>query len=54
MGPLISPEEEDGLSTHMQNLLGWYKVHIKKIRTSNRFHGGRLKGASLQKIPDTY
>jgi hypothetical protein len=28
-GPLISPEEEDGLSTHMQNLLGWYKVHIQ-------------------------
>jgi hypothetical protein len=33
-GPLISPEEEDGLSTNMRNLLGWYKVHIK-IRTSN-------------------
>jgi hypothetical protein len=33
-GPLISPEEEDGLSTNMQNLLGWYKVHIKE-RTSN-------------------
>jgi hypothetical protein len=28
-GPLISPEEEDGLSTHMQNLLSWYKVHIR-------------------------
>jgi hypothetical protein len=28
-GPLISPEEEDDLSTYMQNLLGWYKVHIK-------------------------
>jgi hypothetical protein len=28
-GPLISPEEEAGLSTHMRNLLSWYKVHIK-------------------------
>jgi hypothetical protein len=28
-GPLISSEEEDALSTHMRNLLGWYKVHIK-------------------------
>jgi hypothetical protein len=27
--PLIIPEEEDSLSTHMQNLLGWYKVHIQ-------------------------
>jgi hypothetical protein len=27
-GPLISLEEEDDLSTHMRNLLGWYKVHI--------------------------
>jgi hypothetical protein len=29
-GPLIKPEEERGLSTHMRNLLGWYKVHIQK------------------------
>jgi hypothetical protein len=29
-GPLISLVEEDDLSTHMQNLLNWYKVHIKK------------------------
>jgi hypothetical protein len=28
-GPLISPEEEDGLSKHMRNLLDWYKVHIQ-------------------------
>jgi hypothetical protein len=33
-GPLIKPEEERGLSTHMRTLLGWYKVHIQK-RTSN-------------------
>jgi hypothetical protein len=29
-GPLIKPEEEGGLSTNMQNLLGWYKAHIEK------------------------
>jgi hypothetical protein len=29
-GPLIKPEDERGLSTHMRNLLGWYKVHIQK------------------------
>jgi hypothetical protein len=29
-GPLIKPEEEGGLSTNMQNLLGWYKMHIEK------------------------
>jgi hypothetical protein len=29
-GPLINPKEEGGLSTNMQNLLGWYKMHIKK------------------------
>jgi hypothetical protein len=29
-GPLINPEEEDDLSTNMRNLLGWYKMHIKK------------------------
>jgi hypothetical protein len=28
-GPLISHAAEDGLSTHMQNLLGWFKVHIQ-------------------------
>jgi hypothetical protein len=32
-GPLINHEEEGGLSTNMRNLLGWYKIHIK--RTSN-------------------
>jgi hypothetical protein len=29
-GPLIKPEEERGLSTNKQNLLGWYKAHIQK------------------------
>jgi hypothetical protein len=29
-GPLISPEAEAGVSTNMQNLLNWYKLHIKK------------------------
>jgi hypothetical protein len=33
-GPLINPKEEGGLSTNMQNLLCWYKMHIKE-RTSN-------------------
>jgi hypothetical protein len=28
--PLIKPEEEGGLSTHMQNLLGWYKAYTEK------------------------
>jgi hypothetical protein len=28
--PLIKPKEEGGLSTNMQNLLGWYKTHIEK------------------------
>jgi hypothetical protein len=39
-GPLISPEEEDGLSTHMRNLLGRYKVHIQN-KDYKHFHGGR-------------
>jgi hypothetical protein len=29
-GPLIKPEEEGGLSTHMRNLNGRYKEHIQK------------------------
>jgi hypothetical protein len=29
-GPLIKPEEEGGVSTHMRNLNGWYKEHIQK------------------------
>jgi hypothetical protein len=33
-GPLIKPEEEGRLSTHMRNQNGWYKAHTKK-ETSN-------------------
>jgi hypothetical protein len=28
--PLVKPEKEGGLSTHMRNLNSWYKAHIKK------------------------
>jgi hypothetical protein len=28
-GPLISLVEKAGLSTHLRNLLSWYKEHIK-------------------------
>jgi hypothetical protein len=40
-GPLIKPEEERGLSTHMQNLLGWYKVHIQKKGLQTFYSLGR-------------
>jgi hypothetical protein len=36
-GPLIILEEEASLSTHMQNLLNWYKVHIKKKNMKQYF-----------------
>jgi hypothetical protein len=29
-GPLIKPEQKRGLSTNMQNLLGWYKAYTEK------------------------
>jgi hypothetical protein len=40
-GPLISPEEEVGLSTHMRNLLSWCKEHIKKEEHETIFYGRR-------------
>jgi hypothetical protein len=36
-GPLIIPEEEARLSTQMQNLLSWYKKHIKKKNKKQYF-----------------
>jgi hypothetical protein len=38
-GPLISPEEEAGLSTHMRNLVSWYKEHINKEEHETIFYG---------------
>jgi hypothetical protein len=42
-GPLINPEEEDGISTHMRNLLGWYKVHIQNKDFKQYFTAGVRK-----------
>jgi hypothetical protein len=37
-GPLVSPEEEASLSTHMRNMLSWYnKEHIKKKNMKEYF-----------------
>jgi hypothetical protein len=48
-GPLIKPEEEGGLSTHMRNLNYWYKEHIKK-RTSNVLSSWTLERSITSKV----
>jgi hypothetical protein len=39
-GPLVSHEEEASLSTHIRNMLIWYKEHIKKEEHERIFFGG--------------
>jgi hypothetical protein len=36
-GHLVSPKEEARLSTHMRNMLSWYKEHIKKKNMKEYF-----------------